>query len=436
MDTQLKETTTSDTSPYKKEKRLLSGQFKTVSTKVSQWWRRNFELSNLFNAYNPSQWCYLTAILILMYSLSFDVDLSQLAALIAFFGLARELINIFHQIWSTTIGKSFVLIVYASTANLALAFAALKINLVTSIEPFPFIFTLGFTTLVLLPFWIALSSTLILLIALIVANLWLLISLPLKLIGIHLKVHWEDSKHALVTMLMRIVLIPVTVYSLMQIIAPYVVSTLDERMIAEHIGTAEKVRKENTLGVDETRTFEDITRKDISLPKRLSDGKLAGTEQGIAPASISHDNIALENTLPNSNELNNSNVSQSFSNNKVSNNKIAPDNTSIIGKTTAVQENNNLESNTFEPEAEDDVFSLQLNSDKQELASEIEKARWIDKIIAHFIFYFEAYPKSACQKMPDQRSVVIDENSILLISKNPESHSGYDYRVAKCEPRY
>ena len=172
--------------------------------------------------FNPSQWCYFTASALLLITTFTDGSYLPFVALIAFVGLIRELINVFHRIWSTTLGKSFTLITYASTANLALAFAALKINLITGVEPMPFIFTLGFTTLVLMPFWIALSSLVMFMLILILANLWLLISIPIRLIGIPLEIHWEDKHRAILTMLMRIILIPIVLVHLINVMLPYI----------------------------------------------------------------------------------------------------------------------------------------------------------------------------------------------------------------------
>lgn len=171
--------------------------------------------------YTPSQWCYFLSAFLLAISIFTQGDFFNLAALLAFIGLLRELSNIFHKIWDNTAGKGLIILLYASTANLALAFAALKINHITGIEPSPFIFTLGFTTLVLMPFWIALSSIVVFLLVLVLANLWLFISLLLRLIGFKVAVHWEDKKRAFLTMILRIILIPLVLVHLATIMLPY-----------------------------------------------------------------------------------------------------------------------------------------------------------------------------------------------------------------------
>jgi hypothetical protein len=171
--------------------------------------------------YTPSQWCYFVSGFLLIISIFTPYEFFTFTALLAFVGLLRELTNIFHKIWDSNVGKGFIILIYASTANLALAFAALKINIITGIEPGPFIFTLGFTTLVLMPFWIALSSIVVFLFVLILANIWLFISVFLRVIGFKVKVHWEDKNRAFLTMILRIVLIPIVLVHLVTIMIPY-----------------------------------------------------------------------------------------------------------------------------------------------------------------------------------------------------------------------
>jgi hypothetical protein len=59
------------------------------------------------------------------------------------------------------------------------------------------------------------------------------------------------------------------------------------------------------------------------------------------------------------------------------------------------------------------------------------KIKWLDKLIAGFIFHFETYPKSACKKAPEQRSLPIDENLLLLVSAD-DSDLGYRFSVGPC----
>ena len=296
---------------------------------------RAWRFSVFVSQYTASQLCYFAAFACFIYSLfQAEGNYIFLAATIAMVGFVREIINIFHKIWATTLGKSFILISYASTANLALAFAAMKINVITTIEPMPFVFTLGFTTLVLMPIWITLISVVLFLTALIFANFWLLIRLPLLWLGFHLELHWEDKKNAVLTMLIRIIMIPVVIGSLITISLPY---------------------------------FADYLPKSGVIIELSSDDELS-----VQPA--------LEVQAP---------------------------------------------TNSDESIDEDEHF-LQTMQQRGEL---------VDRLIAHFIWYFEAYPYSACQKLPEQRSVVIDDYNVLLISKTSTAELGYRYDVLPCQIR-
>jgi hypothetical protein len=62
---------------------------------------------------------------------------------------------------------------------------------------------------------------------------------------------------------------------------------------------------------------------------------------------------------------------------------------------------------------------------------EEDQIKWLDKLIAGFIYHFETYPKSACRKSPLQRSLPIDENLLLLVAED-DSALGYQFSVGPC----
>lgn len=323
-----------------------------------------FKLPDLIqwaSQYTPSQLCYFSAAILLVVAIFSGDDLLPVVALLAFIGLLRELINIFHRIWHTTIGTGFIILLYASTANLALAYAAQKINFITGIEPTPFIFTLGFTTLILMPFWIALSSVLVFLTVLVVANLWLLASVLLRIIGLKVQVHWEDKKRAFLTMILRIILIPLVLVHLITIMLPYASGN--------------------------------FVRDDLGLK--------VGVE-GFSMELYTTDDETTSAQSPNNKTLN-----------------------------TTVQ-NPEAENTSEQALSEEDKLAIQ---EGQRIVDNIHvKQLFIERMIAHFIFYLESYSQSACMKAQDQHSVIIDENMILLIRKNDEAVHGYDYEVTKCTP--
>lgn len=295
--------------------------------------------------FTPSQLCYFIAAFLLLFNLVYDLGIMQWVALIAFIGLTRELLNIFHLVWDNIIGKGVIIVLYASTANLALAFAALKINSITGIEPTSFVFTLGFTTLMLMPFWIALSSIIIFLVVLALANFWLLITILLKVLGFNISIHWEDKKQAVLTLFLRIVLIPLVLVFLVNVTLPFINDDAFDGAIMAEMG--------------EEGVFLSINEMD--------------DEAGI--------------------------------------------------------ENINNQGEKYEPSP---VVVSNGEAKKQELK---ESRQFIETIIANFIFYFESYPNSACLKLENQRSVMINEDLVLLISKNEEAEHGFDFEVQECVPR-
>ncbi|MEM0912038.1 MAG: hypothetical protein AAGJ37_13745 [Pseudomonadota bacterium] len=307
---------------------------------------RAWALSAWAQQYNPSQWCYFTAGILFIMGLLADEGngYGTLAGWVAFFGLVRELLHLFHRIWDTTLGKGAILILYASTANVALAYAAMKINLISGVEPTPFTFTLGFTTLVLMPFWLTLSTVLVFLVFLIVVNLWLLVRLPIKMIGFDIQLHWEDKKRAVLTMFLRIALIPLAVVSILEATKPYFVDFFGDP--TDNIFTTQEFRKQLQEGIA------DAADADTSLE-----------EQPIAEVTVD------------------------------------------------------------------------VQPDDEDRADAIQRGLIIDKWIAHFIWYLEAYPNSFCEKPQEVRTIPIEEGVVLFVYKDNEQDVGYRYEVAQCQLR-
>jgi len=295
-----------------------------------------------FSQLTLSQWMYFIAALLLLVHVEKDIEQDYellWVGAIAGVGLVRELWHVFNRIWEHMLGKAFILVLYAATANFALAISALKINIITGIEPGPFIFTLGFATLIMLPFWLLMSSIMFFSVALVAGNLWLVIGLLLRLVRIKVKVHWEDKVFVIITMIMRLVLIPYVITSIFFMAVPYA--------------------------------------KQIEL-----------FEQPIAL------------------------FKQSVADNK--------DETDALNDTIEINETDNKN------------ITIRLNQRPFTIPVDEEgHIKWLDKVIAGFIYHFETYPKSACKKSPQQRSLPIDENLRLLVAED-DSALGYKFSVGPC----
>lgn len=296
------------------------------------WWRD----------YNLSQLCYFAACFLLF--LEFVGDNPDpnyvIPGLVALVGLTRELLRLFHYVWSFTLGKAAVLVLYATTANIALAFAAMQINLVTGVEPRPFVFTLGFTTVVMLPFWVTLSSMLFFLLAMFVSIGWLLIRLPFRLLGVKLAIHWEDQKLPFVTMVLRFLLIPFVLGTMFHVAVPYLSVTMND--LPQNLKFTS-----NGFTIIDSRQQADIDLSELDEEQRI--------------------------------------------------------------------------------EAQQEIDQFEEESQRY--------AKMIRSVIASFVFNFEAYPNSACMKEPEQRSVYIDENMVLVITRDENADYGYRFEVALCQPR-
>lgn len=288
--------------------------------------------------YTASQYAYFSAVFCLIIGIAFSTEFElwmNAAGVFAFFGMLRELLSLFRKLWHTILGKSLIVVTYASLTNLAFAFAAVKINDVTGIEPFPFTYTLGFTTFILMPFWLVISSTILLSLTIMIANVWMLFRLCLKVIGIRLKMHWEDENLAVLTMFFRIGLIPLVMVVVLSVIEPYLPSMNSKRMSSIDIGT----------GL-------------INLKSEIS-AELAN-------------------------------------------------------------------------ETNDDELAKNLLDDEVLNESAVDKSLQIERLIAGFIWSLESYYNSVCQKRDDQKSVIIDDYSVLLISKDKEEALGYKFEVNEC----
>ncbi|WP_252732287.1 hypothetical protein [Paraglaciecola arctica] len=332
----------------------------TPQTKSNQFFSKKFwlrspkqiipTLRSRFSQLTLSQWMYFFAFLMLM--IHADEDIQKDTGLlwvgtIAGIGLVRELWHVFIRTWEHMLGKGLVLVLYAATANFAFAISALKINIITGIEPGPFVFTLGFATLIMLPFWLLMSSIMFFSVALVAGNLWLIVGVLLRLVKIKVRVHWEDRVFVIVTMILRLVLIPYVIMSIFYIAVPY----------AEQI---------------------ELFDQPMALIKEES----------------SEDANSLDET------------------------------------------GHKIDDKIVLSESESKNIKLTLNRNQFILpVDESGKIKWLDNVIAGFIYHFETYPKSACVKRPEQRSLPIDENLILLVTKD-DSVLGYAFSVGPCVGNY
>ncbi len=328
-----------------------------------------------------SQIFYFAAIIALFSTVDVngaEQDTALIAGMIALVGLSRELWQLFIKIWDHTLGKGVLFVLYFATANFALAVSALKVNTIAGIEPTILPFTMGFATLLLLPFWIVLASIVFLGTFLVLGNLWLLLCLLLRLIKIKLPFHWEDKSFAVVTLILRLILIPVIIYTLIYAINPYLkqMDMFEEPLEVHFIDSS-------NLTAAQARELREIPRAEIGAAiERIRKQELGDLAEYPGLSHVPGEQVLAD-----------------------------------IQRQAAQENGGTSESDTGTQEEESET-------------------RFLDKMIAMFIYRFETYQYSRCQKEPQQRILAIDEDSMFVAELDRESATGVVFSVAACEPDY
>ncbi|XOV81216.1 MAG: hypothetical protein ACFHVJ_09765 [Aestuariibacter sp.] len=350
-----------------------------------------------FSKLTFSQWMYLLAFFTLFFTAETDsesMDSFLTAGIIAGVGLIRELWYLFMRIWAHTAGKGLLFVLYAATANFALAVSALKINSISGVEPTVFIFTMGFTTLLMLPFWLILASMVFLGTALVVGNFWLLIALLLRLVGIRLPTHWEDQSFAVLTLILRIILIPALLWALAALINPYI--------------------KQMDM-FNDTMGFEVIDTRQLSSEQVETNAQSPEAESGATQLDANTDAQT---------ELRTDGVENITT---AKEQDFTKDLTAEQKEALKVLQGLSFTKNGAE------VKIVDSTSDEDE-----EKAaglKWLDLMVAQFIYRFETYPYSACAKEPRQRVLTINENLVFVAERDKNYETGIKFSAMECVPR-
>lgn len=349
-----------------------------------------------FSKLTFSQWMYLLAFFSLFFTAETDsesLDSFMTAGIIAGIGLIRELWQLFMRIWAHTAGKGLLFVLYAATANFALAVSALKINSISGVEPTVFIFTMGFATLLMLPFWLIVASMVFLGTALMLASTWFFITLLLRLIKIKLPMHWEDQSFAVLTLILRIILIPALLFALANMINPYI----------EQMDMFDDPVDFHVTGINITDAQAEKIRK---LPKReiaaaLQDAEFEAQLRKRLTGQIDDNSRESLNT----------------------------DNLTPIQKEVLQALADTTEEPADGANNEDDSASPEKASDKA------AGLKWLDIMISQFIYRFETYPYSACAKQPQQRVLTINENLVFVAERDDAYETGIKFSAIECVPR-
>lgn len=386
-------------------------------------------LNKQFGQLTFSQWCYFVAFVVLINQAgdgNNDDQYYLTVGIIAGLGLIRELWQVFAKIWEHMLGKGILLILYAATANFALAISALKINSISGVEPYIFVFTMGFTTLLMLPFWILTASIIFLGSAIVIGNLWLLFGLLLRIVGIKIKLHWEDQSFAVITMIFRFVLIPFLIYVLLQIMNPYLKQmdmfevplglTMFENGEAAFINAA----RFNTLSKQQLSEIAQHIRSDQAEPitaelqQKMDTLALSDMEKNIIYEMSDEDLVRLIDR-----------VKQSSTDDTLVNMDSEAGN-------NAAAEAANSDTGATSISTQDTAIDAPVDETNTDAA----ETRVLDNLIARFIYRFETYPYSSCAKEEHQRVLPFEEDKMLVAEQDDSKELGIKFYVAACEPVY
>lgn len=366
--------------------------------------RRSRRLRTDLSQLTFSQWMYLLAFFSLFFTADSEgeaLDTFMLAGIIAGVGLMRELWHLFMRIWAHTAGKGLLFVLYAATANFALAISALKINSISGVEPTVFIFTMGFATLLMLPFWLILASMLFLGTALVVGNFWLLIALLLRIVKIRLPIHWEDQSFAVLTLILRIILIPALIWALALMLNPYL-KQMD--MFNEPLGF--HVVRTNEISQEQAEQIRNLPRDEIAAA--LAEAKAEFQQQQDSTPS---------STQPSTTSSTKDKTLQEL----IDDPSLSPQQKAAFQTLEALSVTKQEDDPTTAPKKPEEPAAPGL--------------KWLDLMIAQFIYRFETYPYSACAKEPNQRVLTINENLVFVAERDSDYETGIKFSAMECIPR-
>ena len=274
---------------------------------------------------------------------------------IAMIGMLRELLDIFTRVWQTLLGKSFIFIIYVIVGNFTLAVAARKVNYITGVDPHSLIYAQGFTTVLVLPLWLLLLTSMSLILLFTLGNLWFLFLKIISLLRLHpIKVRAKE-RFSILFIFIRLMLISPVMVTLMQPLHWYN-NELNIQIPGVIISTGQLADAEDDNTINES----DV----IAAGENIDTGQLAASVRS--------------------------------------------------------NENDNIKSNG-------DVVIIGSDSSKTQ-----GKYTDFDRAIAAFVFEYETFQLSRCEKTDTERVSIIGEDVILVAEKVEGDSLGYKFSARAC----
>jgi hypothetical protein len=369
------------------EQILASGQqdaeFPIRQTLVGKIKRWRLGFGSRWAQLHTNQIIYVVAILLFFVV---DGDLTEtntaiwFVGVLAFFGMARELWAIFITVWESTFGRLILLVLYAAIANFTIAVASQKVNIVISADPTQLYHTLGITTLLILPLWLMVVSVVAMIVIFGVMQILRLFRGLLVLARIISRKTKPKEAFPKTFIIVRLILLVPVSAAMFNSLAWYSEQLNFFRLPGLSISSdSQGIVDDQVTKMGLTIIENELQKEMLSEEERK---ELITAEQKWRARS---DNIM------------NQNVAQSV----------------------PVEKNEALSN-------EKEESGLAPTNDKS------TKIYFLDKLIASFVYNFEAFGYSHCQKGPIERVVYISENDILVVKKDNDAPTGYAFSTRSC----
>lgn len=303
-----------------------------------------------------------------------------IVGILAFIGMARELGAIFIKVWESTFGRLILLVLYAAIANFTIAVASQKVNIVINADPTQLYHTLGVTTLLILPLWLMIVSVVAMVMIFGLMQILRLIKglfVLIRIIGRKTTVKEAFPKTFIVVRL--ILLVPVSMTMLNSLV------WYGEQLNLPRIPGFNISSDSGSIGdVQVARVGLDI------IENELQKENLSAKEREELLA-------AKHKLLENSENTLNDKLTESVS------------------------------------VAKDDALSKeQIKTESVKSNEQPTEFYFLDMLIASFVYNFEAFEFSHCQKAQNERVVYISENDILVVKKEGSAPTGFAFSTRSC----
>lgn len=361
-------------------------------------WRKGW--GDRWSLLQSNQIIYVIA-LVLFFTVDGDIETPSsglwFVGILALFAMSRELWAIFVKVWESTLGRLVLLVTYAAIANFTLAIAAQKINEVIGVDPTYLYHTQGLTVLLILPLWIMMVSVVAMVISFGFLQVLKLISgifVLLRIIAKDAKPKEAFPKTFIIVRL--ILLVPVT-------------------MTLSHSLTwyAEQLNLPQSSGFNFNSTYIDVNNDEGAqianaglsiIDAQLNDPSLTPAQQGdLKEARAQIIGNLVEKGIVDAAEL------------------------PINGEDLKADQNQH---------AEDAVISQQIQAAELEESVDepVPEPRdyFFDKLIAAFVYNYEAFQHSHCIKASNERVVYISDDQVLVASKDASTQIGYVFSAKDC----